>query len=407
MKIAIINQPLGNRGDEAAHKAFVRTLASKFNNIQFSVIFMNKDNISLINEIKVENQNVNYLSINCHKFYYRFEKLGLYTKCLFLSLIHPTLLRFSKEIKKYDLVICAPGGICMGGFMDWNHLWQLAIAKKYKKNVFYWGRSIGPFYKNDSIHKIFTKNSIKLLKSFDYISLRDSESIQIATSLQINTDSVVDSAFLEQPDVALPTDIKQLLKNEKYLVFVPNQLTWHFNYQNISQDTIDLFFIKLIEIVQRFYEGHKIVMLPQTYGTDINDYLYFIKLARKCENKNIIVINNEQNSDIQQQIIKNAAFVIGARYHSIVFAINNNIQFLALSYEHKMKGLLKDLELSERAIDIKDIFNNSNVSNAIYDKIEHIIRLNKPINNKIAIDKVYKGFNNLCTKLEEFYDISK
>ena len=73
-------------------------------------------------------------------------------------------------------------------------------------------------------------------------------------------------------------------------------------------------------------------------------------------NKNIIVIDENQSSDIQQEIIKKSCLVIGARYHSVVFAINNEIPFVSLSYEHKMKGLLEVLDMTDRMVEIQDIF---------------------------------------------------
>lgn len=39
MKILIINQPLNNRGDEAAHKALVRRILQEFKKVQIIVIF--------------------------------------------------------------------------------------------------------------------------------------------------------------------------------------------------------------------------------------------------------------------------------------------------------------------------------------------------------------------------------
>ena len=41
MRIAILNQPLGNRGDEAAHKALMRTLVKEFPQHRFAVILLN------------------------------------------------------------------------------------------------------------------------------------------------------------------------------------------------------------------------------------------------------------------------------------------------------------------------------------------------------------------------------
>ena len=49
------------------------------------------------------------------------------------------------KIKNADIVICAPGGICMGGFHNWNHLFFLGLAFYAKKEIIYYSISIGPF----------------------------------------------------------------------------------------------------------------------------------------------------------------------------------------------------------------------------------------------------------------------
>ena len=75
----------------------------------------------------------------------------------------------------------------------------------------------------------------------------------------------------------------------------------------------------------------------------------------------IIVCEENLKSDIQQEIIKNADFLIGARYHSIVFALNNNTPFVALSYEHKITGLLQTLDKTDSMIDILDMFHKGTI----------------------------------------------
>ena len=60
-------------------------------------------------------------------------------------------------------------------------------------------------------------------------------------------------------------------------------------------------------------------------------------------------------SNFQQTLISNAKLVIGARYHSIVFAINNEVPFISLSYEHKMNGLLEILDAEKRSVDIYEL----------------------------------------------------
>ena len=39
MNILVINQPIGNRGDESAHRALMRSLTNKYPNHNFSIAF--------------------------------------------------------------------------------------------------------------------------------------------------------------------------------------------------------------------------------------------------------------------------------------------------------------------------------------------------------------------------------
>lgn len=355
MKIAVINQPLANRGDEAAHKAFIRAMSKAFPEYQIYVIFLCEEQ-ELIDSIRVEVENVSYINIPRVRGFLRFEQIGFLSDNFEFSYLHPSLRKFHNLLKGYDRVVCAPGGMCMGGFANWNHIWQLDVARRLKKPVLYWGRSIGPFSEECFKKKLFKKCSSRLLKYFSYISLRDKVSVDIASQFGVSADEVVDSAFLEIPASKIPESILKDIDGAEYVVFVPNSLTWHPRYKKISQKKIDEFYLRIIEFLETKFADKKIVMLPQTYKSVINDYEYFLKLKELSGNKNIIVIDENQSSDIQQEIIKKSFLVIGARYHSVVFAINNEIPFVSLSYEHKMKGLLEVLDMTDRMVEIQDVF---------------------------------------------------
>lgn len=50
--------------------------------------------------------------------------------------------------------------------------------------------------------------------------------------------------------------------------------------------------------------------------------------------------------------------MIGARYHSIVFALNQGVPCVALSYEHKISGLLETLGKTEWCVDFTQTLDN-------------------------------------------------
>lgn len=399
MRIAILNQPLGNRGDEAAHKAFVHALVKKFPQHKFDILFISKPQ-ELIDAIAYDD--IGYINVKgFSRGFYRAIVYSFGINFFALSLLHPLLHKFKKILSSYDMIICAPGGICMGGFLNWEHIWQLELARRMGKRIIYWGRSIGPFTDEDRAHRIFKENSYRLLKYFSYISLRDSISMEIAKGLSLTVDEVVDSAFLEKPDAVIPDDISDMIGDD-YIVFVPNQLTWHYRYRKVSQAVIDDFNLRIIECTRRIYPGSRIVMLPQLYKSAINDYKYFETLKKKANDENIIVIDENQSSDIQQKIIQKAKFVIGERYHSVVFAINNNVPFISLSYEHKMIGLLQTLGLSDSVVEIQNLFedNGSRVNDAIA-RIESLMKALPPAVSSADARAIVTGaFEKMATVIK-------
>lgn len=364
MHIVIVNQPLGNRGDEAAHRALVREINKRFPEAKVEV-FSPNGNPAILKEISVKNPNNYYNSEKIsYRFYRYFVRYILYSPALYpLWGLQPIFRAWINKLKWADVVVCAPGGICMGGFMNWSHVSFLAIAKYYHKPIIYFCRSIGPFSDETKDKKVFKRVSIDLLKHFDYISLRDGKSQKLADSLGVKYHSTTDAAFLDNTEVSVPNEIKAVIGDKKYIVFVPNSLTWHFYYKNTPQDYINTYYIDIIKHIEQRYPDCQIVMLPQTFMNPSwgNDVDYFRDLHKKYPSNQITVIDDIYGSDVQQAVIKGSEMVIGARYHSVVFAINQARPFCALSYEHKIEGLLQILKSTDSMIDIKDIFADKDV----------------------------------------------
>lgn len=180
----------------------------------------------------------------------------------------------------------------------------------------------------------------------------------MARELGINCTPTVDSAFLDTTEASIPDDVRRMTGGGEYIVFVPNELVWHYAYRGTVQpQAINRFYASLVRIMQELYPKHKIVMLPQTNNQTRNDYQYFRELRETFSRKEtVVIIPDTYSSDVQQAVIRQAALMVGARYHSIVFAINQGIPFISLSYEHKMAGLLESLGETDRMIDITNIF---------------------------------------------------
>ena len=407
----MINQPLNNRGDESAHKALVRRLVKEYPNHDITVLFEKSANPDSIRQFAVKSPNVRYVHFvpAINKGFKKVSEYGLKHDMHILWFLHPGILSWLKYFKNTDIVICAPGGINMGGFQSWYHLFNLYCAKLFNKPIVYYGRSIGPFPTKTADNKQFKKISVELLNYFKYISLRDKKSEQEAQKLGINYISTIDSAFLDSPRVEIPKEILEKIGDNPYFVFVPNLLIWHFAYKGkaTKEDAIQ-FYVRLLRTVFEKYPEHKAVMLPQTFNYKSymgDDVLFMRDIAKNFDDRTVAVIDDIYSSDIQQTVISKSAFVIGARYHSIVFAINNSVPFIALNYEHKIEGLLETLGLENYMVDIRNVFDGQDSQNVVIEKVESLLPI-KPYDfqrtqyAKDIAETGFKKFTNIVDKAD-------
>ena len=357
-KITIINQPLYNRGDQAAHKALIRLLKEQ-DGIDITVLSIEKE--KAVNLFAEGIEGVEYITFPpFRKKMYKFFKRVMHCPAFVLRLLEliPEIRRYNRIIRKSDYVLCSPGGICMGGYQNWAHIWSIANALSLKKRTGIYGRSIGPFYDRKFSEKVFTRRSIDILKKVDYLSLRDQYSQAIAKELAVDCVPTIDTAFAYKADCDIPKALSHL-ENRSYAVFVPNQLNaWHPYFTKVHQKVFDELYKSIIKDV--LSRGFDVVMLPQLFGMKRVDGQYFRKLSEGFDAEKVFVIPDIYDSDIQQKIISRCSFMIGARYHSIIFAINNNVPFLCLSYEHKMQGTLKLLGLEAYSLTIKELLEQNN-----------------------------------------------
>lgn len=407
MNILIVNQPLNNRGDESAHRALVRSIIKHIPDANVRVLFKgaNPDSVS---QFSVKDERVQYVNVS-HKHWMKadfFFRHGMKNPCIWH--LNPNVWGYMRNFQWADAVVCAPGGICMGGFMNWDHEHQLMYAMKLHRPIFYFGRSIGPFWDEPADKKLFKDQAIQILNYCSYVSLREAESVRIAYDLGIkDVVETVDTAFLDYPDVEVPHEIRYMIGNSPYVVFVPNLLIWHYYYNGKAtiSEVVD-FWSKIVDVINKHYPNHKIVMLPQTfnYGGRADDIYLFREIERLRPNSHIVIVNDCYSSDIQQQIIRGSKAMFGARYHSVVFAINNDVPFVAFSYEHKISGLLEELDLQDEMIDIKGLFTSGNYNNSVIEKLEKILSTihRSHDGQETAKKKAMDAFNIFVTTLKQF-----
>ena len=406
MKILLINQPLNNRGDEAAHRAFVGALLKAYPAAKVEVLFAGTPEAD-IDAFKVDDKRVEYKNLVPARLFFKFRcsfLISIKSPALlkFVWKFHPTIRAIMRECRKSDVVVCAPGGTCLGWQRNWMHLFFLQMAEFSGKPTAYWGRSIGPFPTGNIYLDRFYEISRRLLGGFGFISLRDSQSLELASSLGLEAVPTTDSAFLNRPDARIPADIRKMTGKD-YSVFVPNVLTCMKGFEGrITEEDSLRFFGNVLKHILSHSES-PVVMLPQTFNQgEWNDVLFFRKLAADANTDRVVVLPDNLSSDIQQSIIAGAKFVVGARYHSIVFAINNEVPFTALSYEHKISGLLNLIDMKDRGVNILDAFDSKEKEEKALNGFRHAFdTMSATLGRDKAVKLANDAFGRLCKFIKD------
>lgn len=354
MRFLLINQPMFNRGDESAHKALVYALLQHFPDCSIEVLFTGRPQ-EAVEECRVDDPRMTYTNLPVTERYMEVYLRRLVRNTRVLWYLNPVARDIARRCRRADWIISSPGDKCLGSRYDWDHLFFVSIAEFAGRHVAYYGRSIGPFPEDSAAHRRFNLLARRVLRRADFISLRDPESCRIADAMGLSYCPTLDTSFLYTPMVQVPQEVSDAIGEGEYIVLVPNYLIGDSFTGDSSPVQVKLFFAELSRRMLEGFPGRRIVMLPQLFcGRDYasTDYAFFKDIAADVADDRVVVLPDTLPSECHQAVIAGAECVVGARYHSIVFAVNNNVPFVTLNYGDRISGMLEVLGKQDRVVDI-------------------------------------------------------
>lgn len=379
MRVLLMNLHTCNRGDEAAGLALLRALKHKSGIKELSIFYntptKNEDDFIQV-EFPVSHHEVKPISFK-DKVLMLLGFFLPYPLVFWLLKCSEVLYSELNLIISHDRIISAPSGVNLGIYKDWRYLWRIMMSIKAGKRVAIYSISLGPLQP----YTLFGYLAKKALKNVEFLSIRDAKSQRYASEYGISFHASIDTAFLPNRPISNCDSI--VPSESSYVVVVPNALyTWNRLYMGMESVSIDNLYVLVLKTVLDM--GYEVVLLPQMFGSH-NDSEYFQRLKSMCSAciDKITIVDDKHSSDIQQDIMKNAAFLIGARYHTVVFAINNGRPFISLSYEHKMTNTLELLELEKNELAISDglKLSDDDFQNSIKEKFREAVGASKKIEN--------------------------
>ena len=202
------------------------------------------------------------------------------------------------------------------------YLLVLILAKFFKKRIIIFAQGIGPI-KN----KILRNLTFLVLKKADYITVRDTNSLEMLDKKGIKADLCSDPVWNINSN-------ENIQKNNKLGI----QLREFYNIN-------ELFINKLALAINNNFSHREIVLLSLQNKLDLQILNKFKnKLSEINPSLNIRIEENNSNEKIIKEIAS-LQELIAMRYHANLVGIKNNVKILPIAYDIKVKTIADDFNI--------------------------------------------------------------
>ena len=104
--------------------------------------------------------------------------------------------------------------------------------------------------------------------------------------------------------------------------------------------------------------GARVVLAPQVtcaYKSD-DDRIVQRRIVALADHPRVISIEDDELSHHDVMALYSAAdYMVGTRFHSVIFSLLAHVPCIAISYERKGRGIMRDLDLERWVIDMADV----------------------------------------------------
>lgn len=185
--------------------------------------------------------------------------------------------------------------------------------------------------------KHLTKETLEILKSFDYIFPRES-----LTERNLRNKGLKNVMLYPDPAFVLPREAI------KEYTFDPNVDYIGINYSSYTNygHTLGSKYQTIVNFIHEIVNKTKmnVILIPHVFWPDENDLDLLSKIKNEfSDEKRVILIDRHYNSAQLKYIISQCRYFIGARTHSVIAAYSSGVPTLALGYSIKSKGIAKDI----------------------------------------------------------------
>jgi colanic acid/amylovoran biosynthesis protein len=244
---------------------------------------------------------------------------------------------------------------------------QIWLAKLLRKPVYLYAQSFGPY--PTKLQRFIAKHG---LRQADVILVREAKSKQLLDRLGFTGEQVIqvpDSAFMFDPPIT-PSLVEQMLGATKLRNGPIVGVTVRAWLNDSGQAVYERAMAEFIDHVQ--VQGFRVVVIPQVTSTEQNDDDRVVgqrikQLLKHFEN--VAVVDKRFTHYEIKSVFAGLDYLVGTRFHSVIFALTARVPAIAVEYEHKTSGIMQDLGLEEWVIPIEAVTAAELVSR--FDRLQH------------------------------------
>ncbi|MDX3071859.1 polysaccharide pyruvyl transferase family protein [Streptomyces sp. MI02-7b] len=271
-----------------------------------------------------------------------------------LKLLPAEARREADAVSQADMVVSMGGGYLLArpGLDGYQNVFfvllPVLLAQKSGVPVVFAPQSFGPFPGKPQRRLVG-----RVLRRAALVLAREDVSVGLLEECGVPAQQVrraVDSGFAFAPDVTSDWRSRLGIGAQEPLV----GLTARRWLAPAAQERYERALAETIDALQA--DGARAVLIPQV-TTDYlgdDDRIVERRIAGHCRTAPLRIEERVDYRDLKG-LYSECSLLIGTRFHSVIFSLTSGVPCVAIEYEHKTRGIMADLGLSEWVLPIAEV----------------------------------------------------
>jgi len=262
-----------------------------------------------------------------------------------------------RALEDADLVVSCSGGYLngtrsiSGDLSVYCTVASITLAERLGSPVIFAPQSVGPFGRERQ-----RRCAERVLKGANLVLVREDTSYSLVESLGVVPPALrraIDSAFAFRPG---PSDgwRERLSLSADDVVVGMTARDW---LPPPRQELFERTLARLVDHVQSTPKS-RVVLIPQNtsalVGEDDRDVNR--RIAGYCQGTRAPVLVEDRCDPTEiTGLYSTVDFLVGMRFHSVIFALTSYVPSIAIGYHYKAAGIMRDLGLEEWVLPLEDV----------------------------------------------------